>query len=152
AVVVGAAGVVALGYAPIVASAWHVLSGADRTVTSASLWNPLADLVLGHNSFRDVVHPLAPNSTLLAISYASLAFVAILAVVVGWEVARDRNVAPAVGTAVAAYPFGAEYAFPWYGCWALPTFAADGPSPIAWVVWAQAAAMLAALKLPIHWQ
>jgi alpha-1,6-mannosyltransferase len=151
-VVGGAVGTVALGYLPVVASAWHVLSGADRTVTPASIWNPIVDLLLGHNSFRDVAHPLAPNNTLIAISYASLALVVVLAVVVGWRAARSRRSSAAVGAALAAYPFGAEYAFPWYGCWALPCFAEAGPSPLAWVVWVQAAAMLAALKLPIHWQ
>jgi hypothetical protein len=150
--IAGALGTVAVGYLPVLVSAWNVLSGADRTVTPASVWNPLADLMLGHNSFRDVPHPLAPNDTLLVISYVSLAFVALLAVVLGWRTARSSRPSPAVGTALAAYPFAAEYAFPWYGCWALPTFAEAGPSPLAWVVWVQAATMLAALKLPVHWQ
>jgi alpha-1,6-mannosyltransferase len=150
--IAGAAGTVALGYAPVFLGAWHVLSGADRTVTPASLWNPVADFLLGHNSYRDVANPLATNGTLLVISYLSLALVVALAVGLGWRAARSRRASAAVGTAVAAYPFAAAYTFPWYGCWALPTFADAGPSPLAWVVWLQTAAMLAALKLPIHWQ
>jgi len=34
---------------------------------------------------------------------------------------------------------------------ALPLFAEADPTPLGWVVWAQAATMLFALKLPIHW-
>ena len=150
--VAASAATVALGYAPVLSPAWHVLSGADRTVTPSSLWNPLVDVMLGHNSFRDVANPTAPNQTLIAISYVSLACVAVLAVAVGWRAARSERIAPAVGVSTAAYPFAAEYAYPWYACWALPLFAERDPSPLAWVVWTQAAVMLAVYRLPIHWQ
>jgi hypothetical protein len=46
--------------------------------------------------------------------------------------------------------FGAEYALPWYATWAMPVLADGAPSPLAWILWVQAAVMLAALKLPIR--
>jgi hypothetical protein len=151
-VIAGATATVALGYASVFINASHVLSGADRTVTPASVWNPLVDAILGHNSYRDVANPLAPNHTLTAISYVSLGCVALLALTLAWRASRSERVAPAAGVATAAYPFAAQYVYPWYGCWALPLFAQAEPSPVGWVVWIQSAAMLAALKLPIHWQ
>jgi hypothetical protein len=149
--VAAAAATVALGYGPLFGSAWHVLSGANRTVTPASIWNSLVDLMLGHNAFRDVANPLAPNTTLIVISYVSLGCVVLLAFALAWRAARSERVAPTVGVATATYPFVAEYAYPWYACWALPMFAEPDPSPLAWVVWTQAALMLAVLKLPVHW-
>jgi alpha-1,6-mannosyltransferase len=147
-----AAGItVVLGYAPVFGSAFHVLSGADRTVTPASIWNPVVDVLLGHNSYRDVPHPLAPNTTLVAVSFVSLGCVALLGVLLSWRTAQRGRLAPTVGVATAAYPFAAEYTFPWYASWALPTFAEATPSPVGWVVWGQAALMLLALKMPVHW-
>jgi hypothetical protein len=145
-------GTLAFGYAAVIGSAWHVLSSADKTVTPASIWNPLVDLLLGRNSYRDVPNPLAPNSTLVAISYVSLGCVVVLALALSWRTARAGRLEPTVGVATAAYPFAAEYTYPWYACWALPLFAEADPTPLGWLVWAQAATMLFALKLPIHWQ
>jgi len=63
---------------------------------------------------------------------------------------RRPSPAPAVGVATASYAIGAQYTLPWYSLWALPVFAAEEPSPVAWVVWLHAAWLLAALELPIH--
>jgi hypothetical protein len=147
----GAAAVVlAAGYLPFLNGASHVLTGADKTLTPASLFNPLGAALLGHDAWRDVSHPLAPNHTLVAIFYMSLAVVALLALTTGWQAARAGEAEGAIGAATGAYTVGAEYSFPWYAAWALPVLADHDPTPLAWVVWVQAAVMLAALKLPIH--
>jgi hypothetical protein len=80
----------------------------------------------------------------------SLAVVALLALATGWQAARAREAEGAIGATTGAYTVGAEYSFPWYAAWALPVLADHEPTPLAWVVWVQAAVMLAALKLPIH--
>jgi hypothetical protein len=139
-----------VGYLPFADDAAHVLSNADRTVTPASLWNWPADVMLGHNAGRDFAHPLAPNTTLETLFYLSLALVAALALVTGWRAARGRSPAPVLGATTASYVFGAEYALPWYATWAMPVLADGAPSPLAWILWVQAAVMLAALKLPIR--
>ena len=95
---IAAGAMVLIGYLPILSSAMHILRGADKTVTPESLWNPLAAVLIGHNAGRDLAHPLAPNATLTAIDYASLATVAILALILGCACrapattrARDRG-------------------------------------------------------------
>ncbi len=50
---------------------------------------------------------------------------------------------------LAAYPIGAEYAYPWYAAWGLPMFASDSLNAFGAVVWIQSVVMLAALKLPL---
>jgi 4-amino-4-deoxy-L-arabinose transferase-like glycosyltransferase len=141
--------VVVLGYLPFLGGASRVLTGADKTLTPASLFNPLGAALLGHDAWRDVPNPLTPNDTLIAIFYVSLAAVAVLALATGWRAARARGPEAAIGATTGAYTVGAEYSFPWYAAWALPVLADERPTPLAWVVWAQAAVMLAALKLPI---
>ena len=145
-----AALIVTLGYLPFLSGALHVLGGADKTVTPASLWNPLAAALVGHDAGRLVPHPLAPDNTLVLISFAGLAVIAVLAITLGWRAARADRPEPAMGVSTAAYMVAAEYTFPWYASWTLPLLVEDRPSPVAWVVWAQAALMIAALKLPIH--
>jgi len=140
---------VALGYSPFLADASHVLVGADRTITSSSPWNWPADLVLGHDAWRDVAHPLAPTTALTAIAYLSLAFVVVLMFTLGRIAARSDSPRLAIGTTTAAYSLGAEYALPWYSAWALPVLTDDTPSWPGWVVWIQGAVMLAAWKLPL---
>jgi hypothetical protein len=144
------AGVLVVGYAPIVAGAAHVLGNADHTVTSGSLWNPLAEVLVGRDAGRALANPLAPNSTLDAIFTASLGLVAVLAVFAVWWRRRAPGPAPVVASGAAAYPVAAGYTLPWYGIWALPSFATRRPTRTAWVVWLQAAFLLAALKLPVH--
>ena len=139
-----------LGYAPFLSSAANVLSGADKTVTPGSLWNPLAALLLGHNSWRDVAHPLAPNSTLTGIAAAGLTTVAVVGIVLGWRAATRRRADTAVGVTVASYTVAAEYTFPWYAMWALPVLTERKASALAWIVWFQAAVMLAAWRLPLQ--
>lgn len=146
-----AAGVVlVIGYLPFLGGASRVLTGADKTLTPSSPFNPLGAALLGHDAWRDVPQPLAPNDTLIALFYASLGVVAVLALTVGWRAARARGPEAAIGATTGSYAVGAEYAFPWYAGWALPVLADREPTPLAWVVWVQAAVMLAALKLPIH--
>jgi hypothetical protein len=148
------AGVLVVGYAPIVAGAAHVLGNADHTVTAGSSWNPLAEVLVGHDAGRALAHPLAPNSTLDAMFTASLVLVAVLAGFAVWWRRRTPEPGPAVASGAAAYPVAAGYTLPWYGIWALPsfapTFAERRPARTAWVVWLQAAFLLAALKLPVH--
>jgi hypothetical protein len=146
-----AAGVVLVaGYLPFLGGASRVLTGADKTMTPASPFNPLGAALLGHDAWRDVPQPLAPNDTLIAIFYASLFVVAVLALTTGWRAARAREPEAAIGATTGSYTVAAEYAFPWYAGWALPVLADRKPTALAWVVWVQAAVMLAALKLPIH--
>ena len=75
--------------------------------------------------------------------------VVVLAVGLGWRLARRGRPDDAVGASIAAYPVGAEYAYPWYAAWALPVFATDGLTALGAVVWIQSVVMLAALKLPL---
>jgi hypothetical protein len=147
---VGTAATVTIAYIPVLGSASRVLGGADHTVTSGSLWNPLADGILGHDANRLAPHPLAPNTTLDVIFFVALAAVAALALAVGWRTARASLPDPAIGATTASYTVAAEYTYPWYGAWALPVLTDRQPSRLAWIVWLQSAAMLAALKLPIR--
>lgn len=149
-VVIGALVTVLLGYLPFLGDASHVLANADHTVTSASAWNWLANLVVGHDAGRELRHPLAANGNLDAIFYASVVLVAVLALVLGWRAARARTSRLAVGTTTAAYTVGAQYALPWYTAWSMPVLADGALSPLGWVVWTQGAVMLVALKLPVH--
>jgi alpha-1,6-mannosyltransferase len=141
--------VLLVGYLPIVVSASHVLTGADKTVTNASPWNGILDRLLRHDAWRNAPKPLAPNDTLNTFFYVGAVMVLLLAIAVGWRTARRDRPDDAVGASLAAYPVAAEYAYPWYAAWALPVFAADGPSALGAVVWIQSIAMLAALKLPL---
>ena len=147
----GAAAALVIGYLPFVGDAAHVLANSDHTVTPGSLWNGVTDLLLGHNAWSDVLHPLAYNGTLDAIFWVSVVTVAVVALVLGFRAGREGSPRPAVGAATASYPMAAGYAQPWYSSWSLPVFTDAAPSPLAWVVWIQAAVMLAALKLPTQW-
>jgi alpha-1,6-mannosyltransferase len=146
----GTAVTVVAAYLPFLGGASKVLGGADKTVTRASLWNPLASALVNHDAGRLAANPLAPNDVLIAIFYVSLVVVGVVAVGLGWRAARNPGPGPAMGTTTASYSVAAEYTYPWYASWGLPVLAADRPSPIAWVAWAQAALMIAALKLPVH--
>ncbi len=73
---IAATAVLLLGYLPFLGGASRVLTGADKTLTPASPFNPLGAILLGHDAWRDVPQPLAPNDTLIAIFYASLVVVA----------------------------------------------------------------------------
>jgi alpha-1,6-mannosyltransferase len=141
--------VVFAGYLPVFASASHVLGDADKTVTNASPWNWLVDGLLHHDAWRNVPRPLAPNDTLAAFFSVGIATVLLTAVLLAWLAGRRGRPDAGVGVAVAAYPVGAEYAFPWYTAWALPLFAGDGLTALGGVVWLQSVIMLAALKLPL---
>ena len=147
---VAAAAVLVIGYLPFLGGASRVLTGADKTLTPASPFNPLGAALLGHDAWRDIPQPLVPNDTLIAIFYASLVVVAVLALATAWRAARAREPEGAIGAATGSYTIAAEYSFPWYAGWALPVLADHEPTALAWVVWVQAAVMLAALKLPIH--
>jgi alpha-1,6-mannosyltransferase len=147
---VAAGATLLLGYLPLIGEASHVLANADHTVTLASPWNWLADLLLGHDAWRQVVHPLAFNQTLDLIFFAGVVLVATLALVLGWRAAATRDARPAAGTTTASYVFGASYALPWYADWSLPSFADHVPAPVAWIVWLQAAVALTALKMHDH--
>ncbi len=149
-VVAGAAGTLLLGYAPFFGDAAAVLNGSNHTVTAASPWNGLADLLLGHDARRSLAHPLAANATLDAVFYAGLLLVGLLALLIGWRAARARDPRLAAGTTTAAYTFGSSYSFPWYLNWSLPSVADASPTPIAWVIWLQGATALAALKLRVR--
>lgn len=144
-----AAAVLVVGYLPVVVSASHVLTDADKTVTNGSPWNGILDRLLRHDAWRNVPNPLAPNDTLAAFFYVGMALVLALALGLGWRAARRNRPDDAVGVSLAAYPVAAEYAYPWYAAWALPLFATDGLSPLGAVVWIQSIVMLAALKLPL---
>jgi alpha-1,6-mannosyltransferase len=147
---VAATAVLVIGYFPFLGGASRVLTGADKTLTPSSPFNPLGAALLGHDAWRDVPQPLAPNDTLIAIFYASLGVVAVLALATAWRAAQAREPEGAIGAATGSYTVAAEYSFPWYAGWALPVLADHEPTALAWVVWVQAAVMLAALKLPIH--
>ena len=148
--VAGTAGiVVCAGYLPVLASASHVLGVADKTVTNGSPWNWLVDRLLHHDAWRNVPRPLVPNDTLTTFFYVGAAAVLLMATILGWLAGKSRRPEPAVGVAVAAYPFGAEYALPWYSAWALPAFAHDRLTTLGAVVWLQSIVALAALKLPL---
>src|SRR5207342_203957 len=137
------------GYLPVMVSASHVLTGADKTVTDASPWNGMVDRLLRHDAWRNVANPLAHNNTLVDFFYVGLVVVLALAVGIGWSAARRPRPDQAVGVSLAAYPVAAEYAYPWYAAWGLPMFATDGPDALGAVVWIQSVVMLAALKLPL---
>jgi Glycosyltransferase family 87 len=140
---------VTLGYLPFIADASRVLAGADRTVTPSSLWNWPADVVLGHDAWRHVAHPLLSTTALTRLSYLSLAVVVVLTFTLGRITARSDAPNLPMGTTTAAYSFGAAYVLPWYSAWALPVVTDDAPSSPAWVIWIQGAVMLAAWKLPL---
>jgi hypothetical protein len=142
--------IVGLVYLPFVTGASHVLNGADHTVTPGSPWNLPAQLLVGKDAGRDLPGLIVHNSTLSTIFYLSLALTAVLAVVLGWRWARAPRPELAAGVATASYVVAAEYTLPWYAAWALPLFADRRPSPLAWVVWAQAVVLLAAWRLPTH--
>jgi hypothetical protein len=151
AVALAAGATVVVGYLPFAANASGVLAKADRTVTQGSPWNGLADLVVGHNAGRELLHPLAPNASLTTFFYLSALLIVGLALALGSLLARrGEALGQVAGTTTAAYPIGAEYAQPWYALWALPVLTTSDPTPIAWVAWIQATVMLAALKLPLH--
>jgi hypothetical protein len=139
-----------VGYAAIFRDAARVISSADHTVTAGSPWNGLADLLLGHDARRTVAHPLAPDTTLEVIAAVGLGLVAVLALLLGWRAARARDPRLTAGVTTASYTLGASYSFPWYANWSLPSVADAPPSPIAWVIWLQAPATLAALKMRVH--
>ena len=146
----GAGAVIVVGYAPFLADASRVLGNADHTVSPWSPWNGLADLILGHDAFRQVPHPLAFNQTLEVFFSLGVGLVAVLAVLVGWRAAAAREPRPAAAATAAAYPIAAAYSLPWYSNWALPTLTDPDPSPLAWIIWLQAATALTALKLHDH--
>jgi hypothetical protein len=145
---VAAAGTTALGYLPFLPAATSVLQGADHSVTPGSFWNAPAAWLVGHDAGRALPARLLPDPTLSVLFYVSLALVAVLAVGLGWRVAR-LGPEPAAGVAAASYTMAAEYTLPWYAAWSLPALAERKPSPVAWVVWVQAAVLLAAWKLPL---
>ncbi len=142
--------VVAAVYLPFLAGASHVLSGADHMVTPGSPWNLPAQLLVGKDAGRDLAARLLPDATLSVLFYLSLGLVAVLALALGWRWARADRPGPAVGAATASYAIAAEYTLPWYGAWALPVLAEEPVSLLGWVVWVQAAVLLAAWKLPTH--
>ena len=147
--VAAACGVALVGYLPVIVSASHVLTGADKTVTNASPWNGILDRLLSHDAWRNVPNPLAHNDTLAGFFYVGVVAVLVLGIGVGWRRARRGHPDDAVGVSLAAYPVAAEYAYPWYAAWGLPMFATDGLDPLGAVVWIQSVVMLAALKLPL---
>jgi hypothetical protein len=138
---------VVLVYLPFVRGAFGVLDGADHTVTPGSLWSAPAQWLVGHDAGRDL-SPLQSNTTLTTLFYLSVVLVVALAIGVSWVAARGERAEPAVGTATASYTVGAEYTLPWYAAWSLPALADRTPSAVAWIVWLQAAVLLAAWKLP----
>jgi alpha-1,6-mannosyltransferase len=148
-VVAAAGAVVVAGYLPVLVSASHVLTGADKTATDASPWNGILDRLLRHDAWRNVAHPLAANATLVDFFYVGIVTVVALAVGLGWWTGRRRRPDVAVGVSLAAYPVAAEYALPWYAAWAMPVLTTDGLNPMSAVVWIQSVVMLAALKLPV---
>ncbi len=138
---------VVLVYLPFIRGAFGVLEGADHTVTPGSFWSAPAQWLVGHDAGRDL-SPLESNTTLTTLFYLSLVLVVLLAIGVSWVAARAERAEPAVGTATASYTVAAEYTLPWYAAWSLPALADRTPSAVAWVVWLQAAVLLAAWKLP----
>lgn len=142
--------VVAVVYLPFVAGQTHVLKGADHSVTPGSPWNLPAELLVGKDAGRDLPGLVPSNATLSTLFYLSLALVGVLALALAWRWARADRPEPATGAAAAAYGIGAEYTLPWYAAWALPVMTARRPSPLGWLVWVQAAVLLAAWKLPTH--
>ncbi|HSO94560.1 MAG TPA: glycosyltransferase 87 family protein [Acidimicrobiia bacterium] len=141
---------VGLVYLPFLAGASHVLNGADHTVTPGSPWNLPAQLLVGKDAGRDLPGLIVHNSTLSTIFYLSLALTAVLGLGLAWRWARAPRPDLAAGVATASYVVAAEYTLPWYAGWALPMFAERRISRIGWVVWAQAAVLLAAWRLPTH--
>jgi alpha-1,6-mannosyltransferase len=145
------AGTLAIGYVAFLGDATHVLAAADHTVTPASAWNGLVDLVLGHDAGRAWSNPIAPSNFLDGVFLLGAVTVVVVAGVAGWAMARrSATPGPPVGTTTAAYTMGAQYTFPWYAAWALPCFAESAVEPLGWLVWIQATVMLAALKLSSH--
>ncbi len=138
---------VVLVYLPFIRGAFGVLDGADHTVTPGSFWSAPAQWLVGHDAGREL-SPLESNTTLTTLFYLSLVLVVVLAIGVSWVAARAERAEPAVGTATASYTVAAEYTLPWYAAWSLPALADRTPSAVAWVVWLQAAVLLAAWKLP----
>lgn len=148
--VLGSGLVLVVVYAPFVADAGHVLTNSDHTVSTWSPWNGVADLILGQDAWRTVPNPLAYNATLEVIFTLGVVLVAVLALVVGWHTSEGDDPRPAAGATSAAFAIGAAYSLPWYSLWGLPAFADSDPTPLAWVVWLQAAAMLTVLKFHDH--
>lgn len=147
---VAAGAAVGLVYLPFVTGASHVLNGADHTVTPGSPWNLPVELFVGKDAGRDLPGLIVHNSTLSTIFYLSLALTAVLAVLLAWRWARSPRPDLATGAATASYAIAAEYTLPWYAAWAMPVFADRRPSTLGWIVWAQAAVLLAAWRLPTH--
>jgi hypothetical protein len=145
--VAAAGAAVTLVYVPFVRGAFGVLDGADHTVTPGSAWTAPAQWLIGRDAGRDL-SPLASNTTLSTLFYVSIALVVAVAIGVGWLAARRERAEPAVGAATASYTLAAEYTLPWYPAWSLPSLADHRPSPLAWIVWIDAAVLLAAWKLP----
>ena len=142
---------VGLVYLPFLAGASHVLNGADHTVTPGSPWNLPARAARREGRGPG---PAGPDRAQLDVVddlfYLSLALTAVLVVGLAWRWARAPRPELAAGVATASYVVAAEYTLPWYAGWALPMFADRRISRIGWVVWAQAAVLLAAWRLPTH--
>jgi len=136
-----------LGYLPVLTRASSVLRGADHQVTAASLWNGIATLFVDRNAGRDLN---AATSTIDTIY--TLGMITVLALVLwsAWRASRSRAPEPPVAAPLAAFSIANAYTYPWYGIWGLPLLAARRPSTLAWVVWTQAAVMVAAHRLPTH--
>jgi hypothetical protein len=145
-----AGGLLFLVYLPVGADAVAVLRHANHTITDASAWNPLGLVLLGHQAWRDVPRPLAPNGTLEWISVLGMALTAAAAAFAVWCARRSPRPERPMGVATGAYALTAPYVFPWYALWSMPLLAERRPTRVAWVVWAQSVVLLAALKLPNH--
>ncbi len=142
-----ATAVVGLGFATTGLGQLHALGNDSGLISRASVWQ-LLRLALGIDG---PLHPwsgLPHGAAVQLIGALALLAVVALAVRIARHEAPADEVGAASGGALAAYPFAAAYALPWYAGWALPALAVDRSRRVATLAWIQSAFLLAAYELP----
>jgi hypothetical protein len=119
-----------------------VLFSSNGNISRASTWNILNTYLVPGRIRAHGGWPL--DAVVIAAAVTTITLTVFLAV-------RLRHSPEPFGPAAAttgAYAAGGWYVLPWYSMWALPSFAATGPGPLATVAAAASAVVLASYQLP----
>jgi hypothetical protein len=135
-----AGGVVVAGYAVVGTAALSAIDDSAGVIGRASWLSIVRDwlLIHGHVSAADALPAVGTLAVL------------VLGGALGLAMARSRSPAASAAGAAAAFPFAGSYVLPWYAAWGLPSLALRRTSPLAWLVAAQGAFLLAVYELPDH--
>lgn len=112
-----------------------------RVITRTSIWNyPL----------RLLPHVFSPGQHARVEHLVSLALAVVVALVVliTWIARHDRDPAPGIVAATAAWLIFSAYVLPWYTVWALPVAALTVRNRMTWLVTIQGVAITAAFAIP----